>query len=263
VKRKTAYKVLDTVMTSPFKKFKYEIGYEYHCEDFDEDKNKDCGRGLYATNIDGLLYSFNIYRRVFLCEVWGKAVEIGRYKRRYEYLRLIEEVPHSEIKRLATLKEPEVGFKLAEALFPVNPLLLPKNKPNKKDIENMKRWVGVWYRAWNSVADSVKDNMGVDTWDSVGRNFYCNMRCGEYGGAWGGLLRRDSVWDGVRAYISSLFPNIKKWKYINHEEGKNPFQPCIDLWHRGFVLSYSPTYDGYRWRLHSGKNADIVYERKP
>ncbi len=31
--------------------------------------------------------------------------------------------------------------------------------------------------------------------------------------------------------------------------------PAIDLWHRGFV----PSFDGTTWRLHSGKNADIVY----
>jgi hypothetical protein len=60
----------------------------------------------------------------------------------------------------------------------------------------------------------------------------------------------------VLAYISSLFPNVKEWKYIDHEAGINPFQPCIDLWLSGFV----PSFDGKTWRLHSGKNAEIVYE---
>jgi hypothetical protein len=58
--------------------------------------------------------------------------------------------------------------------------------------------------------------------------------------------------------MSSLFPNIKQWKYIDHEEGINPFQSGIDLWRSGFVTSF----DGYTWRLHSGERANIVYETK-
>ena len=71
---------------------------------------------------------------------------------------------------------------------------------------------------------------------------------------------RDSVWDSVRAsihaYISSLFPNIKKWQGIDHKEGVNPFQSGIDLWHMGLV----PSFDGKVWRLHKGINAEIVLE---
>jgi hypothetical protein len=68
----------------------------------------------------------------------------------------------------------------------------------------------------------------------------------------------DSVGDSVRAYISSLFPNIKEWKNIDHPKDINPFQSCIDLWNSGLV----PSYDGSIWRLHSGKKANIVYELK-
>jgi hypothetical protein len=62
----------------------------------------------------------------------------------------------------------------------------------------------------------------------------------------------------VWAYISSLFPDIKKWKCIDHVPGVNPFHPCIDLWYAGIV----PSYDGKIWRLHSGKKADIIWEVK-
>jgi hypothetical protein len=58
------------------------------------------------------------------------------------------------------------------------------------------------------------------------------------------------------AYISSLFPNITKWKYIDHPENVNPFQSAIDLWRAGYV----PSFDGKRWRLHTGKNAKVIYE---
>jgi hypothetical protein len=53
---------------------------------------------------------------------------------------------------------------------------------------------------------------------------------------------RDSVW----AYISS-FLSIK-YKY--------DFTPAVHLWEQGLV----PSFDGTTWRLHSGKNADIVFE---
>ena len=50
----------------------------------------------------------------------------------------------------------------------------------------------------------------------------------------------------------------RKWKYIKYEVGKNPFQSYIDLWNRGFIFSF----DGKTYRLHSGKDADIVYEKE-
>ena len=77
-----------------------------------------------------------------------------------------------------------------------------------------------------SVRASVRDSVMASVWASV----------------W------DSVEDSVWAYISSFF-YIPKWKYIKHEEGENPFQPCIDLWHRGIVASF----DGTTWRLHGHK----------
>ena len=66
---------------------------------------------------------------------------------------------------------------------------------------------------------------------------------------------RDSVWASVWAYTSSFFA-LETWKYIDHEPGKNPYQPLIDLWNRGFV----PSFDGKTWRLHQGEGAKVVYE---
>ena len=56
----------------------------------------------------------------------------------------------------------------------------------------------------------------------------------------------DSVWDSVWVYISSFFDI--KYQY--------DFSPCVKLWESGLV----PSYDGKTWRLHSGQNADVVYE---
>ena len=67
---------------------------------------------------------------------------------------------------------------------------------------------------------------------------------------------RDSVGDSVGAYISSIFYGVEKWRYVEHKPGVNPFQSCIDLWESGYIASY----DGKKWRLHTGKNAKIVWE---
>ena len=77
----------------------------------------------------------------------------------------------------------------------------------------------------------------------------------EWDSAWDSA--RNSVWDSVWAYIGSLFPNIKKWKYTENIKVKGyPFQSAVDLWKMGLV----PSYDGKVWRLHS-KNG-IEWEGK-
>jgi hypothetical protein len=48
---------------------------------------------------------------------------------------------------------------------------------------------------------------------------------------------------------------LQQWKYIKHPKGKNPFQPCIDLWNKGLV----PSFDGKIWRLH-GKEGKVIFE---
>ena len=55
-----------------------------------------------------------------------------------------------------------------------------------------------------------------------------------------------SVRDSVYGYISSFFAI----KY------QRDFSSIVKLWESGLV----PSFDGTIWRLHSGKNADVVYE---
>jgi hypothetical protein len=60
----------------------------------------------------------------------------------------------------------------------------------------------------------------------------------------------DSVWASVRAsvgaYISTFFA-------IEYEYD---LSPAIRLWERGIVASF----DGKTWRLHSGKDAQVIYQ---
>lgn len=73
------YKVLNKDLKSSFQYFQFEIGKKYHCEDFDEDKTRDCSCGFYAVDVDGLPYAFNITRDIYLVEVSGKKVEIDQF----------------------------------------------------------------------------------------------------------------------------------------------------------------------------------------
>ena len=216
-------KVLNKNMTSPFKGFKFERNKWYHCPDFDLGDD-ECSNGFYATPIDGLHYAYRPGRRVFVAEVRGQSRIFDCMKQRYEDMMLTDELTTDQIKQMALDAEQRVGYRLSEVLFPINPLLLPKITPTEADIILLKQWA--------SVGDSVFSSVG----DSVG----------------------DSVWDSVRAYIGSLFPAITKWEYVNHTPGVYPFQSAVDLWRRGLV----PSYLGGVWRLHSGAQAEIVWEEK-
>ena len=93
---------------------------------------------------------------------------------------------------------------------------------------------------WASVWDSVRASVRASVWASVRASVWASV-C-------------DSVW----AYISSFF-SIANYKYIDHETGANPFQPCIDLWNLGLV----PSFDGKTWRLHKMcDKAKIIYRAR-
>ena len=269
------YKVLirrDGKLFSPYQNYKYEPGKEYLCVDFDPNPAEDCSRGYYATDIDGIIYSFRNLPgyEVWEVEVSGKRVEIDQFKRRYERIKLVRQVPLEEVRALAEAEEEKVGYKLAEALFPVNPLKIKAGPVTDEEIDLLKKWGSVWGSVWvsvwisvrdsvwdsvrdsvlDSVCDSIRDSVCDSIFDSV-----CDSVCDS---VWGSVRNsvRDSVWGSVWAYISSFYPGIKTWKRIDHPKGENPFQPCIDLWHRGFV----PSFDGKIWRLHAGEKAEIVWE---
>src|SRR5690606_11221879 len=178
---KLMYKVLKRDKTgklvSPIQDFEYIPGKEYYCQNFDTDRNRECSHGFYATDIDGLIYSFrNLLKyEVWEVEVGGRKVEINQFKRRYERIKLIRQVPSEEVKELALALESKVGYKLSEALFPVNPFKIKAQSVTEQEIELLKRWILVsasWdlVRAsvWNSVGASVGDSVRVSVWDSVG-----------------------------------------------------------------------------------------------
>jgi len=131
------------------------------------------------------------------------------------------------------------GVNYMEARNPLNPLALPKRAPTAEDIALLRQYASVYDSVYGSVCDSVYDSVYGWVRDSV----YDSVR--------------DSVYDSVWAYIGSLFPGVKEWKYAPPTDGY-PYQPWVDLWKRRLV----PSYDGTVWRLHSGPQAEVVWEGK-
>ena len=131
-----------------------------------------------------------------------------------------------------------------------------KHKQLLKQCGSVRDSASVWY----SVRASVGDSVGYSVCDSVRASVGDSVRYSV------GLSVRDSVWalvwysvgDSVYSYIGSFFKlQRKQWEATDKIKTKDyPFQPAVDLWEQGLV----PTFDGEYWRLHSGKNADVVFK---
>ncbi len=221
-------------------------------------------------------------------EVEGNPVIESPYKCGFIKLKVIK-----EILDLDTL----FGWKYSEAINPINPLKIQANKVTKKEIALIKEWASVrnsfknsvsnsvlisikengYYNVREDVENSIWHNIGEDLWDRVWDSAWDNL--------WksaGGSVRDSegnrvldnigftgyrhnaqdsivqSIMDSIRAYMGSLFPEIKKWKYIRCRK-RYPFQPAVELWKKGFIASF----DEKKWRLHAGIEAKIVWEGKP
>lgn len=130
--------------------------------------------------------------------------------------------------------------KIVEPLI-INPIVNPLGlklvkKPTKGQIALLKDWASVrdsvGYSVGASVGASVGYSVGDSVWDSVRASVWDSVR--------------DSVGDSVWAYISTFVTT----------DYKHDFSPNNKLWESGLV----PSFDGKTWRLHSGKDAKIVYE---
>ena len=118
----------------------------------------------------------------------------------------------------------------------VNPLELPKvEQVTDEQIGWLKDWASVRASVWASVRASVGASVGASVWNSVRDSLRASVG--------------DSVWNSVGAYISSFIS-------IEYERD---YSSAVKLWESGLV----PSFDGTTWRLHSGENADVVYEWTP
>ena len=117
----------------------------------------------------------------------------------------------------------ELDFSTIVEPLIIKPIVNPLHGKAKKATKTQKELLYQWSSVWASVRSSVWDSVRSSVWASVGA----------------------SVW----AYRAG-FVNIK-YDY--------DFSPAITLWESGYV----PSFDGTTWRLHSGHNAEIVFEWIP
>jgi hypothetical protein len=253
------YKVLNKDMTSPFQGFQFELGKKYTCEDFDE-SDTTCSRGFYATDLEGLPYSWNTNRAIFEVSVTGKKKEFDQYKRRYEHMRIIKQIDHVEVSEMCKPLDKKLGYRLSELINPFNPKQNTRTKLTQKDKDHLLAWASVSDSVRDSVWGSVRNAVRASVWGSVRASVGYSVRASVWGSVWYSVSDsvRYSVSDSVYSYYGHIFTGITNWKYVDHPPNKYPFQPCVDLWLRGFV----PSFDGKTWRLHKGENMDAVYEVK-
>ena len=125
-----------------------------------------------------------------------------------------------------------------------NPLELPKvEQVTDEQIGWLKDWASVWSSVWASVWYSVGDSVGNSVKASVRDSVRDSVGDSLWDSVW------NSVWDSVWAYVSSFFAI----------DFKHDFSSAVKLWESGLV----PSFEGTVWRLHSGENADIIYEWMP
>jgi hypothetical protein len=154
----------------------------------------------------------------------------------------------------------------------VKPIHYPLNKKrsriSKKDVYNLEKWFEVESNSLrhieNNVCSSICDNVGLSLWLSVWDNFGHFMEDDIINNIWNSKIVTDGLFFMniassikliLRAYMASFFI-FNDWQNLRHKSGDNPFQCGIDLWDRSLI----PSSDGVNWRLHSGPQADVVYE---
>jgi hypothetical protein len=247
MKKYKVCRLVDGEVISPFQ------GHPYGTEsrlfgqplvfEFDS-SDEECSNGFYATDADGIIYSLNKYPdcRVYEVEVGGKEKIFDEYKQRYSEVTFIRRLTPAAVRKIIKAQSDKMDWNYFEACYPVNPLAIDIPFDREKALSLLRAWDSVWASVRASVGDSVWTSVGASVRASVTASVTASV------GA--------SVTASVRAYISSLFPNIKKWKGINHADGVNPFQSGIDLWMMGLI----PSYDGKVWRLHKGEKMEVVFE---
>ncbi len=158
-----------------------------------------------------------------------------------------------EIKNLDKL----FGWNYAKAINPINPFKIIPPKITKKEIELLKKWINVSDSISGSISNSISNSVSDSISDSISGSVSNSVFDSISDSISDSLF--NSIYDSIYAYIGSLFPTIKIWKYIKHKSGEYPFQPAVALWKKGLIASF----DGKIWRLHGEEKATILYEWKP
>jgi len=158
----------------------------------------------------------------------------------------------------------------------VKPFELPKvEQVTDEQIGWLKEWASVWASAWDSVGDavwnsvwdsvwdSVEDVVWASVWEVVGASVGDAVGNSVWASVWTSVRASvkasdwDTVWEAVGASVgASVTAYISSFFDIDY---KFDFSSAVKLWEAGLV----PSFDGTTWRLHSGKDAKIIYEWTP
>ena len=132
-----------------------------------------------------------------------------------------------------------------------SPFSLPKAEAGDKEIELLKQWSHVWQSLWITLPQLVP--YWVWFWvgavmapvisDPVSRSLKSNSN-----------IVLGTVAASNWAYLGSCFPKIKE-KIVN-ESGEYRFQPVVDLWDKGIIVSSENDI----WHLHSGEKGEVIWE---
>ena len=126
----------------------------------------------------------------------------------------------------------------------VNPFELPAvERVTDEQIDWLKSWASVWNSVRNSVGNSVWDPV----WNSVEDVVWASVWEVVWASVW------DVDWDAVRVSVWAYFSSFFAIEY------KFDFSSAVKLWDDGLV----PSFNGTTWRLHTGKDARVVYEWTP
>lgn len=229
--------------------------------------------------LDGEL-DYNPDSHTSINDFFGYKGELEDCRNKYEYNPITEvftvdaihgEDDSAEVKRKVRVMDfsriaPQLVIKPIK-----NPLLVERKhpKPCAEEISMLKRWASVSASVRASVMDSVMASVWASVLDSVMVSVRASVGASVISSVWDsvwdsvGALVWTSVWDSVwvsvmasvRAYVSSFFA-LDEWQLNGKIVRENPLQPAIDLWEAGLV----PSFDGKVWRLHAGKDAQIVYK---
>jgi hypothetical protein len=249
--------------------YREHIGKTVKCPDYDKDGELCSGAFLHASRTPeqcfvGAKIPCSVYRVSGVPIKEDEGVKAG-----FKSLRVIKEM------------NPEDVFKwrYAEAANPVHPFKIKPPEITDEHIRLLKEWDSVretvWAPVWDSVRETVRASVGETVWASVRASVGETVEASVGASVWASVRDsvRDSVrasvgetvwasvwasvWDSVRAYTGYIFaPVVDEWKYIDHKKGEYPFQPAVDLWKQGLV----PSFNGKIWRLHGGKNAEVLWE---
>ena len=165
-----------------------------------------------------------------------------------------------------------LDFKTIVEPLIVKPIVNPFELPKVEQVTDEQiGWLKDWDSVWASVRDSIWYSLRASVMDSV----MASVRDSDWASVWASV--RDSIWYSLRASVmDSVMASVRDsdWASVMASvrasvrdyalsffaiDFEHDFSSAVKLLESGLV----PSFDGTKWRLHSGENADVVFEWKP